>query len=188
MSDADEILPFEELEGAHVTLKLVGPSDELVGHFKKFPDMRFAIGAERLPDHKWLTGAIEVEELRVWEIDQNGKHIGYAFFVLYDGPPFIAFYYFGKPSHAFDIGKDCLELLIPVFFKNLDEEALFYYLPKPVDEEIHAELIDGGFDIWDENPTIDNATAACYILERHTYDAYYGDGADEEFEQDDFDD
>jgi len=184
LSDADEdLLPFEELEGAYVTLKLVGYSDQMGENFKKYEEMRVSVGAtEQVPDEKWLVDSIEDEDFKAWEILQDTTQIGYAFLVLYDGPPFITFYYFEEPPNLLDIGKDCLEQMIPVFFKDLDEPALFYYLPKPVDEELHAELIEGGFDAWEENPTIDNDALACYVLERYTYDAYYGDG-EEEFEE-----
>ena len=178
-----ELVPFEELEGAFVTLKRAGPTQKLADHFAKNGDMRDIIGhVESVPDLERLAMLMEDDEsLWAWEIERNGRQLGYCFFVTYDGPPFVAIYTF-QPVDV-EIGKDCLEQLVPIFFANTDEEALYYYLPRPVDDGVHEALIDGGFDPWDDNPTIDNDAVACYMLERHTFDAYYGDGTDEEFEE-----
>jgi hypothetical protein len=184
MSEAENLeMPFQELEGAYVTLINVGPTEKLASHFAEYAKMCELVGhVESAPDTERLAVLMEDDEtLFVWEIRTAEDHIGYAFFVSYDGPPFIALFPFGDLSH--EAGHDCLMQLAPVFFANTDGDGLFFYLQHPVDPEAHELLIDGGFDVWEENPTLDNDAIACYVLERYTYDAYYGEEADGDFEE-----
>lgn len=183
MSKQEE-LPYKELEGAFVTLKLCEPSAELAEALRAIPVIRELTGIVELPIDEELLHHLIVEEdsFKIWELlkGSNNERVGFALFVMFDGPPFIALHLTDGPD--VNIGKDCIEQLVPVFFHNVPEESsLFYYEPRPVDEETHAALIDAGFDSWDENPTIDNETVACYVLERYTYDAYYGN--EQEFEE-----
>jgi len=183
-----EELPYKELEGAFVTLMFREPSAELAEALEGIPVIRDLTGIVELPFNEETLEHLIVEEdsFKVWELIKgaDNERMGFVFFVMFDGPPFIALYLYGGPD--LNMAKDCIEQLVPVFFHNVPEESsLFYYEPRPIDEEIHAALIDAGFDHWDENPTIDNETVACYVLERHTYDAYYGN--EQEFEQGDED-
>jgi len=162
----------------------VAPDEKLAKLMCGSKPLRDMLGMTRvLPELKWLKHLmVEEESLRAWEIWRSGKADGYAFFVNYDGPPYIALW----ADHPVEthVAKDCFELLLPIFFRNTEEHYLLCFLPKPVHEEIHSVLIDGGFDEWDDNPTIDNDKVACYMLERHTFEAYYGDGGEEGGEQD----
>jgi hypothetical protein len=186
--DEDQVQPYDELEGAFVTLKLLEPSAELAADFAKWPGMALAIGiTERKPTFEYLTVLIEDQTLFVWSIERHGKQVGYWFLVLYDGPPYASFWSTRDRALPDELVKDCFEVLVPVYFQNLDEEALFFYLPQPVKHEVHEQLTESGFDLFEDNPTIDNSKVACYVLERHTFEAYYGEGGDdEEFEEDDF--
>ncbi len=126
----------------------------------------------------------EHDELQVWEIIRNAENdsFGYAMLVFFDGPPFIAIYAHteGKGRDETEIGRDVLLHLIPLYFENIEEEVLYFYLARPVDQEVYDQLIEAGFDEDDENPTIDQTKEAAFIMWRHTYDAYYGDGTSEQ--------
>ncbi len=184
-------MSLDEIEGGQATLTRVRASPKLVEEFKKRPNLRKVCGIQKDQDLAFFKYLMADDELLllIWDITPSsvGKSIGYACFVGYDGPPFITFYYFDEEPHL-DVSRELLEAMIQVFFNEApDEPSLYFYLPRPVDDDIHAHLIEGGFDVFDDNPTLDNDEVACYVLERYTYDAYYGEGGKAQGEFEDYD-
>ena len=178
--DAVEV-PFEELEGAHIRLKRIEANEAFAKELARDQQLRYTIGIlERTPNLQELSVMMGDQELVVWSIKRaiDQQHRGYACFVCYDGPPYIALH-LKETDEAAAWGPELVELLLPVFFGNTNESALFIYPPKPVPESIHAALMEGGFDLWEDNPTMNSALVSCYFIERHTFDAYYGEDNDE---------
>lgn len=170
----------EVIEGALATLKRAKPTPEMLEGLKsRLPALTSPLDLEFL-NHLCARGALEV-----WEIYPQGSPdvVGYGVFVGYDGPPYMNIFFFCEvvgevPDKALCL--DCFMQLMHVFFRSTEESALFLYDEKPVDEDYHNFFLESGFDIFDDNPTIDNDLEACYVLERYTYDAYYGVSADDD--------
>lgn len=168
-------------------LRLVEPSERLVQQFRDSRDLVAMAGMLTPPDLKKLRTLMDDRALVIWDILRQGdtRPLGYMLFVSYDGPPYPALHFFSGQLDL-DIAKDCFEAMLPTFFHNTREDALFFYLARPVNPAIHELLVDHGFDMFDDNPTIDSDQEACYVLERYTYEAYYGGEGDAgEFEGDD---
>jgi hypothetical protein len=165
---------YEVLEGALATMKRLPLSKALVESFQK-PELFKVCGLRKPPDQEYLKQLIDDKELVVWDIVPDGKTkgAGHALFVRFNGPPFIAIYtHDQKPD--LELSRDCVLQLIHYFFQKTPEEGLYFYQQKPVPSEIHDLLVEGGFDPFEDNPTLD-ADEACYVLWRHTYVAYYGE-------------
>ena len=169
----------ELLEGALATLHFVPASDKMLGYFER-PTLRSMTGQVEKPDLAKLVDLIDSEELAVWEIVPEGatEATGYALYVNYDGPPYFVIYNFDEEMQM-EIARECMLQLIPLFFNTTEEEVLYFYADKNVAEELHDELLEAGFDPFEDNPIMDKGEM-CYILERHTYDAYYGEEASED--------
>ncbi len=102
-------------------------------------------------------------------------YVGYALYVAFNGPPFVNVYRFDEKIDI-ELSRDCVLQMVHYFFRKTQEEGLYFYQPKPVNEEIHELLVEGGFDPFEDNPTLD-PDETCYVLWRHTYVAYYGEEA-----------
>lgn len=181
-------MAFEVLEGALTTMKRCAPSKKLAESLNR-PLAKDLLGhrdASKETDLARLRQLMEEDdELHVWEVFHTGDStsFGYVMLVFYDGPPFIAVYPHSERAgpEEQEISRDILLHLIPMFFENSSEEMLYFYTAASVDQEIYDQLIDAGFDEDDGNPTINYATEKAFVMWRHTYDAYYGEGTDEEF-------
>src|SRR5688572_14201526 len=128
------------------------------------------------PEYEQFEKYMRQQELIVWNIHTTGKTaaVGLAMFVTFNGPPFVCLHLdSGKPE--LELAQDVVLQLLHYYFKNTQEEALFFYHGKPVPQDVHDLLVEGGFDVFDDNPTLD-PDEACYVLERYTYVAYYGEG------------
>ncbi len=177
----------ETLEGESVVLERVSPDDvdELLGHLQ---DRRFYLeaGLHRPPKREVLLDDLTEGELGVWRLIPSGedKAIGYAGIIGYSGPPYAFVYYFDANMRDLDLAQEAMALVVKAFFEHIsDQDQLWAYQDKPVDDEVHSRLVEGGFDlVEDEVPGIDGRQVACYLMERHTYAAYYGDGDDEDGE------
>jgi hypothetical protein len=166
---------IETIEGALATLKRVPLSKQLHEKFSE-PALFRHIGLRKAPEFDVFKGFLEDHELIVWNVIPEGKQQpwGYALYVTFNGPPFVALHPFNLANVDLELARDVLLQLVHYFFQNTDEEALFYYEPKPVKTEVNDLLVEGGFDLFDDNPTVD-PDEVCYVLERYTYDAYYGE-------------
>ena len=174
-------VPFEHLEGAQINLERIEADEAFAQTLAADVEFRQTLGIlERTPTLEELKTMMADFELVVWRIKRkvDQQHRGYVGFVSYDGPPYIAFHS-NFPEEAELWGQEVIGLLLPVFFGNTYESALFIYPPKPLSETLHALLIEGGFDHWDDNPTMNRDLVTCYFIERHTYEAYYGESGDE---------
>ncbi|MFC1611452.1 hypothetical protein ACFL6C_10865 [Myxococcota bacterium] len=174
----------ETLEGALVTLKPVGISGlgRLCKDFQN-EDLHTDAGLYNPPTEQSLREDLVDEELFICDMipEESDKSVGYAAVIAYSGPPFVLVYFFAKDRMDLDLAQEAVLLLTHAFFQNTSEEQLWTYQVKPIDDEIHDRLIEGGFDFWDQDvPGIEHDKVACYLMERHTYDAYYGDESEEE--------
>lgn len=173
----------ERLEGAYATLKRLNLNDlkEIHGRFQLESMWRTA-GLRKPPDEDMIREDLVDEELFLWGIhpDDADDSVGYAGIVCYSGPPYVFVQYFeGRPD--VDAAADLVMQLTHAYFQNSEEEELWIYVPKPVDDEIHERLIEGGFDPYldDELPGIDLDKDAPYSMQRHTYQAYWGEGSED---------
>lgn len=177
-------MDVEHLEGESVTLELVGV-DRIQELFDYFQHERVYTdaGLTKPPKLGSLQEDVECGDLGVWEIVPEGdsEPVGLIGLVGYAGPPFLFITYLNPKQPDLDLAQEAMVLVVRVFFDNLKPDELWTYQLKPVDEEIHSRLVEGGFDAWEENvPGIDTDRLAAYIMERHTYDAYYGEQVDDE--------
>ena len=188
MAVSETVSDFDRLEGDLVSLERVDDFEELFKRFQE-PVLYEMTGLKRPPKRKdFEEDVVEDETLVVWNIipDGENKSIGYAMYVAYDGPPYFQFHIFNGPLDI-DIAADATVLIVHAFFKTTRQPRLHTFVPQPVDEEVHARLIEGGFDLIDEHPTVDVTKEGIYVMERHTYEAYYGDEDDESEQELDFD-
>ena len=175
------------LEGESILLERVGPDeiDELYEHFQN-PRLYLEAGLHKAPKKSVMLDDLEERELGIWRIRPEGEEEspGYVGIIGYSGPPFVFVYFFDPSNKDLDLAQEAMALVVRAFFENIKEQdQLWAYQEKPVDEEVHSRMIEGGFDhVEDDVPGIDGSKIACYVMERHTYQAYYGDGDDEEGE------
>jgi hypothetical protein len=172
----------ERLEGAYATLERLHAHNakELHSPLQEDPFFRVA-GFHKPPTVESIKELFEDDDLFVWRVIPDGSDdpIGFAGIVTFSGPPFVFVHLF--PGHEdIETGHEAVLQLVHAFFRNSDEPELWTYVAKPVDDEIHDLLIEGGFDPWlDALPGIDPDVDAAYIMERHTYDAYWGEGSED---------
>ncbi len=183
--------PYDRLEGDLVTLERVDDFERLFKDFQA-PELYQLTGIKKPPTRVDFIEDVQTDQsLIVWDIVPEGENnaIGYALYVAYDGPPYFAFYT-ADGKIDLDIAQDAALLMVHAFFKFTDERSLHTFVPQPVDDEIDARLVEAGFDRIEEHPTIDLTKEGAYVMERHTYESYYGDENedDEEAEELNFDD
>jgi hypothetical protein len=166
---------YDLLEGALGTLKRAPLTKTLVEHFQKAVLFKMC-GMRKPPDQASLKKLTDAQDLIVWSVHPDGKpaSVGYALFVAFNGPPFVSIYRFDEKLDI-ELARDCVMQLIHYFFQHTNEESLFLYQAKPVPADVHEALVEGGFDLFEDNPTLD-PDEVCYVLERYTYVAYYGEG------------
>ncbi len=167
----------ERFEGALTTLVRVGPERVKDVH-QRFADARFytAAGRHKQPAIDELKEDLS-DGLYLFEVCHEGddQAIGYAGIVTYSGPPYVFFELFEAKVDV-DMAQDAILQLVHAFFRQSEEEELWVYLPRPVNEDVVERLSEGGFDAWDDElPGVDTKKVAPYMLARHTYVAYYGD-------------
>lgn len=119
--------------------------------------------------------------LYVWQVHltEEERMVGYAGFVAYSGPTYL-FYFSLAPDVDYEVAQDCYQKLIPLFFRETDDAILYTYVEKPVPEQVDELLLEGGFDLLEGVPGVDEKETAVYAMERHTFEAYFGE--DEEGE------
>lgn len=181
---------YDRMEGDLVALERVG-EDQFDELFQRFQDpLIYALTGLRKPPNRkdFEEDVITDQSLIVWDMLPEGsrKSIGYAMFVTYDGPPYLAFY-FEDGKFDIDMAGDAMLMMVHAFFKHLEEPQLFTYVMQPVPDEVHARLTEAGFDLIEDHPTVDPKKEATYVIERHTYQAYYGEEEAEEEEELNFD-
>ncbi|MBI5508391.1 MAG: hypothetical protein HY903_06545 [Deltaproteobacteria bacterium] len=183
----------ETLEGALATLKRL--DDKKVGELhKRFqePRLYFSAGRRQPPQLKELRSDLIDETLWVWEIFPEGKDkaTGYAGVVGYSGQPFVFVYFFDEKVEDLETARDAIIQIVHGFFTETEDDALWFYMPQPIDQKKHDMLVEGGFDPYEDEtlPGVDLKKEAAYRIERHTYVAYYGNEAGENYESNDDDD
>lgn len=174
----------EVLEGALVTLKRLGV-DDIDVLFEQFQTERLhqEAGLYNPPKKQSLIDVLEEDDLAIWQMipEESTEPVGYAGIVTYSGPIYLFMYHFDESNVDLDLAQDAMTILTTEFFRQTKEEQLWTYQLKPVPDEILDRLLEGGFDHWDDQvPAIDYDKVACFIMERHTFDAYYGDEAEED--------
>jgi hypothetical protein len=176
----------DKLAGALLSLVPVGVGevDRLARDFQ-VESLYSDAGLHKPPTAQSLREDLEDRELFICDMvpEERDESVGYAGIVGYSGPPYVFVHYREGYPLDLDMAQEAFLLLAHAFFQHTNEERLWTYYSKPVPDAIHDALIEGGFDAWETTvPGIDNANTACYILERNTYDAYYGDEDQEAFE------
>jgi hypothetical protein len=184
------VAEYDRMEGDLITLERVGEAD-IDTLFQRFqePNIYMLTGLKKPPTRaNFEEDVITDQTLIVWEMIPEGtrKSVGYSMFVTYDGPPYVAFF-FEDGKLDIEIAGDAMQLLVHAFFKYQEEPQLFTFVLQPVPEEVHARLTEAGFDLMEDHPTVDPKKEATYVIERHTYNAYYGEEEDEEEEELNFD-
>ena len=163
------------LESSLNILKPIEASKHMVEKFS-FKNFYRLLGLKEPPDLDFLHTRIKDKRLMIWEVQSKitKENYAYVIYILYDGPPYIEFYNF-TDSLNLDWIKDALLEIIHFFFSTTDHSGLFFYLDKPIPEEINTLLIENGFDRFDDCPIIDHSLERAYVLERYTYEAYHYD-------------
>lgn len=181
----------ETLEGALATLKRLDEKriNELHQRFQE-PRLYMMAGLRNPPQLKDLRSDLIEEDLWVWDVFPEGKDkpIGYAGIVGYSGPPYVFVFFFdGKVDR--EMARDVVIQLAHGFFRETEEDALWFYHARPVDPQVQEMLIEGGFDPYEDEvlPGVDLTKEAAFRMERHTYVAYYGEESGEDYESDDDD-
>lgn len=179
---------YNRLEGDLVTLERVDDFELL---FKRFqdPNLYRITGIKKPPTRvDFEEDVLTDQSLIVWDIIPEGENasIGYALYVAYDGPPYFQIFPFNGILDL-DIAQDAALLMVHAFFKYTKLKALHTFLPQPVSDDIDARLVEAGFDRIEEHPTVDLTQEGAYVMERHTYDAYYGDEEGDKEAELDFD-
>ena len=182
----------EIVEGALATLKRLDEKRVNDIH-KRFQEPRLygMAGLRKPPQLKDVRSDLIDESLWLWEIFPEGKDkaCGFAGIVGYSGPPYVFVYYFDNKTDL-EMSRDIVVQLAQGFFKESEEEQLWFYHSRPVPPGIHDMLVEGGFDPYEDEvlPGIDLKKEAAYRMERHTWTAYYGEESGETYEADDDDD
>lgn len=150
-------------------------------------DLLGAAGFRKPPADKSLRSDLfDDETIVVWEmVDEHEKAVGYAVYIACNGPPFV-FLHFASGKVDLDVAQDAMLSLVHAFFAYTKEQALYTFLPKPIDEEANRLLIEGGFDLVEDYP-VDPEHEAAYVIERHTYKAYYAEDDEDAEEELNFD-
>jgi hypothetical protein len=179
----------ELIEGALATLKRVELSEIDTLH-QQFQDSGLYLDAGFYdpPGQETLENFLEGDELQLWHLtsEEGAESVGYMGIVTFSGPTYVFVHFFDVKRVDLDLAQDAMLLIVKDFFKTTDEQELWTYVDKPISDEIHDRLIEGGFDFLDcDIPGIDRAKVGSYIMERHTFDAYYGEEAEDE-ELDDY--
>lgn len=179
------VAAYNKLEGELVTLKRIQRAGwpAILERFQT-PELYDMAGLKKAPEQAALFEDLDEDELLVFDIvpHEGGISVGYAVFVHYDGPPYV-FTYFFSGELDIDFASDAILQMVLAFFQYTEEPRLYTFLPKPVPDDIHDRLLEGGFDHVEDYPVIDNDEETCYCLERFTYEAYYQDEADDEVEE-----
>lgn len=172
----------ERLEGTYATLERLHAQDAKELHAKLQEEAFFVTaGFRQPPGLESVRELFDDGELFVWRMVEDGGEdlIGYAGIVVFSGPPYV-FVHFVAGHENVETAHEAMLQLVHTFFRNSEETELWTYIAKPVDDEIHGLLLEGGFDPWtDTLPGIDTDVDAAYVMERHTYDAYWGEGSDD---------
>jgi hypothetical protein len=181
----------ETVEGALATLKRLDDKrlNDLHKRFQE-PRLYFMAGLRKPPQLADLRSDLIDETLWLWEIFPEGKEkpVGFAGIVIYSGPPYV-FVYFDDNKIDLEVARDAIVQLAQGFFKETEEDSLWFYQSRPVDPKVNDMLVEGGFDPYeDELPGTDHTKEAAFRMERHTWTAYYGEESGENYEPDDDDD
>jgi hypothetical protein len=182
----------EIVEGALATLKRLDEKriNDIHKSFQE-PRLYYTVGLRKAPQLKDVRSDLIDEMLWIWEIFPEGKEkaVGYAGIVTYSGPPFVFIYFFdGKDD--LELARDVLVQLAQGFFKESEEEQLWFYLMRPVKPEIQEMLVEGGFDPYEDEtlPGVDLKKEAAFRMERHTWAAYYNEASGGNYEAGEEDD
>lgn len=179
---------FSKLSGDLASLKRVSRTDWDEVHQKFQEESLYDSAGLRSPPKKEpLFEDLDEDELIVFKLTSESTTglRGYGVFVNYDGPPYIFVHFFDGEVDV-ELAADAMLLMVHAFFKHSEEPRLYTFLPKPVNDDIHDRLLEGGFDFIEDYPVIDNDVEAAYCIERFTYEAYYEDEEDDEVEELDF--
>lgn len=173
------------METAYAVYERLGPNPTLLKDFVERDELRQLIFHEKPMDEARLRMLMGDGTLLAWRVLEHGQHTGYLF-VRYDSwtPPLWALYlYRGAPE--VDMLMDAGEHVVRGFFQLSDEPVLVYFVHDPernVPDELHEALTEAGW-VVEEDYTEEGDPWVCYALDRETYDAYYGEGGeDDEFE------
>lgn len=176
----------ERLEGALTTLEPVTVErvGDLVTRFQD-PWFHLSAGMRGPPDEARLRRYFAKGWLYLWDVKlvTGGPAVLLVGVGRYSGPPFLFVTSVKREMPPLDVTHDACELAVRWYFAHSDEPALWIYPSKPVAAELHALLIESGFDLYEYDlPGVDPEKETPYVMERHTYEAYYGSG-DEDFEE-----
>lgn len=157
--------------------------DTLVNLFQA-PDVYTSAHLEEAPDREKLERLLQENySLLMWRAfptdgqNPTGPEIAFIGWVSYAGPPFL-FVIPTTDTLDLEVLRDGIEQLLRAYFECTGEDEIYFYADVPVPEDIHATLVENGFDLWQEVAGVDPEKEATYIMERATYNAYFGDDAE----------
>ncbi len=148
-----------------------------------------SIDVKKDPSVDKLKDLLKRNRLWLWQVRSpfDATHLGWTGLVRYAGPAYV-FANFGPQAHfdTFDIPRECIEAVSKAYFANCPEEdRLFLYVASDLLDKISASVMELGFDPAPDIKYDDTPNESIFIMERHTFDAYYaeGEGTAEEFEE-----
>lgn len=120
-------------------------------------------------------------DLLVWDIFVDGgeNSVGYAT-LFHNVPADPSMYvYFFDADFDDKVAQEVTMLIVHQIFQNTDAKGLDYILPVVGDDDdpFIRFLVQSGFDRSEETTDVDTTSESCFTLYRHTYDAYFGEGA-----------
>ncbi len=175
----------QELSGEEVVLKPVATA-QLAKLYEAFanPAGQKALRRDEPMSQDTFLERLREQSMRLWEAHAGGKLVGF-FGYRQMGRPYLLFHF---SAAAYDVAlvQDALLPLIHDFFQNgrqllnesQQEDPLTLFLRKDLVDEMHGFLVENGFDPLETFPFA-NEDEAVYELSASTYDAYWGEGADE---------
>ncbi len=143
------------------------------------------IHATKPPDLEVLKKRmLERRSIRAWDIIPEGctTSIGYAGYRVRCGCPFIFLLFVAEPFSR-HLAEDIIPPLVTHFFNHThrrlpdyrQSDPMMLYLEHAIAEQLHAFLIDNGFDPMPDFPIIDHEKQTAYGLLPETYEAYHSD-------------
>lgn len=175
-------MAFSDLQGALVNLKLVGAAG--------VPDLLARSEIAELWDEPTTVDTLKRRMLKdrsvyAWEIFPllGGGLYGHLGFIK-TGSPTLFVSTLAKPDD-YALLQDAILTLLPAFFRELQEEWLFFHVYHAVDEEARPLLLEAGFDPV-EVPDYDPKKYASYVIRRETFDIYYGEGGGDDGDEESF--
>lgn len=173
-------MDFERISAGQMVLVRIPPSRAKDIHNQsREPLWCHNLGWLEQPDLDDITEEMKNQGLMLWDVQPTtgGKSLGLAALVNHSGPSYLFVRAFGQEFALNDFEEICLNLA-HAFFKTSQENELWFYAPLPTPPPLYELLTRLGFDSW-EGVVPHETENIVYIMERETYQSYYGNDAAE---------